>query len=49
MGDARSGSAPGVRVHRGVLRRRLHSSLGYLTPADYEYKMFQQQSAAHAA
>jgi transposase InsO family protein len=30
-------------------RRRLHSSLGYLTPADYECNKVHLQSAAHAA
>jgi transposase InsO family protein len=30
-------------------RRRLHSSLGYLTPTEYECRKFHQQSAADAA
>ena len=30
-------------------RRRLHSSLNYMTPAEYEAIKIQQQNAAHAA
>jgi putative transposase len=30
-------------------RRRLHSSLNYLTPAEYEAIKIHQQNAAHAA
>lgn len=30
-------------------RQRLHSSLGYLSPAEYEVRMIHQREVAHAA
>ncbi len=49
---------PRFAINRGISatyieafynRRRLHSSLGYLSPAEYESRMVHHRQAAHAA
>jgi len=51
VGHPRSSPHRGVREHRGVRhRRRLHSSLNYMTPAEYETTIrIRHDTAAHAA